>query len=265
MESRVPDKKVPGSWTHDRTLEVNQTSREIYFIYLKSSDCSHFESMSSRHLSPFEDSSWVLSLSDGSDRSMGTVSSMWSRLSSHIKVRNCWHETFSFGLSSHINKLTNSKVSNSQTVTNWKEILPINFELLDSPFRTQMVLQVPSNLLSLNPIEILLTSSNHQSIIAIPFLSLMTENLTSINHQNSQRLISTPFIINSSHPNLLSNHPGSNGSLRNTLPLLNLILFIDNPFGIKSRQHFLNLIPVFSIETFDGQIFKNFSFLLFPL
>ena len=119
MILRIPYEKVSLTRSHNRTLKVNKTPRIVDLIHLKSSDGPHFKPVSSGHLSPLKHSPRILSLSYRAHRSVGSMSPMGGRLSRHVKVRDCRRESLSLCPTSHIHKLTNCEVSDSQTVSNW--------------------------------------------------------------------------------------------------------------------------------------------------
>jgi hypothetical protein len=88
MKLRISYEKLSLSRAHYRTLKKYKTSWIVYLIDLESFYSPDFESKSSRHFSSFENSSRILPLTDRSDRPMSSMSSMGSRLSSHVIIRN---------------------------------------------------------------------------------------------------------------------------------------------------------------------------------
>jgi hypothetical protein len=191
---------------------------------------------------------------------MGAMSTMSGRLGSHVIVRNGWHEALSFCPTNDINILTNTKVSDTQTIPNWQSVQRINLELLYGPFRTDMIFKILTNIPSLDSVQILLSRSNDQSIISIFSQSLMSNDLTSVQLYDCQRLLGTPLVIYRGHSNLLGNHSTPYRCLRNIESRINRELLIDDPLSIELRKHFLNLVPILIIKILNTQFGKQFPF-----
>lgn len=212
--------------------------------------------MPSSHLLTFPNSTWVLMITYWARVSLflSCTMSRWKSWKSPPLHHS--HHSFSFGLSNHIHKLTDSKMSHSNHITNWKVVFRVYFEFFYMKLWRYSWFDELTYSVVFQSFETLLSSTNDQCIITVLFKCPLPNNLAPVKLYYSEWLVSSPLIENISDSNFISY--GSTSSRRRILilPFFHFELHIDDFFRVHLPLHLSDIFLFLSLEIIYTEIIE---------
>jgi len=184
----------------------------------------------SRHHLSLENFTGEFTVTNRTGLSVSFTDSMGSSLTREIPPFHSSLETFTFGSTLHVNKLSNGEVSRPQAVANGKEGFGGDGELSHVLLGRKVVLHEVTNLRLGNLMGVSAADSKLNSVHAVLFHCFNLSNLTSVHLYDGAWDSSSPFIPVVSHTNLIANQTSTLTFVSSRLALLKAVVGVDLSF-----------------------------------